>query len=65
MAGGVIRLPGDTWSATAGIGADLTAGLLTYPGFPASLEDGKNRGRGEVRAGVWGTMTPGIRRCSR
>jgi hypothetical protein len=51
-AGGAVRKHAASSGAGAGIGAELTAGLLTYPGFPSG-DYGRRLGRAEVRAGFW------------
>jgi hypothetical protein len=51
IAAGAVRGQDAPWSAVGGIGAELTLGVLTYRGFPAT--GGPWAGRGEVRIGPW------------
>jgi hypothetical protein len=50
-ASGLLRRDDGTRPA-AGLGAELTTGVLDYPGFPSG-DYGPRLGRGEMRAGVW------------
>jgi hypothetical protein len=50
---GALRSSTPAWGASGGIGAELTFGALTYPGFPSGPY-GPKLGRAELRTGLWG-----------
>jgi hypothetical protein len=49
-------LQGERWTVTAGVGSEVTAGLVKYSGFPAGALYAGRWQQAEIRGGVWGAF---------